>query len=383
VNEFEVLIIGGGPAGAAAALNLAPSRHTVVVDARTEYSQRIGESLPPVAGRLFSDMGLLPAFLAQGHTPCFGNRSSWGQNAIIETDFLRDPDDHGWHLDRARFDSWLRDAAVDRGAEWFTPARLTAIERNNNRWVATLATSSGERRYSADVILDASGRSATAAHLLGSLRRIEDRLTCRYIHGREKPTRSSAGFSYIQATKAGWWYTAPLPNRGRVLAFHTDADLPAARLGNPESLIARALEVPGLAELLTECEFAPNSNCGFTAAHSAVLKPSAGDSWVAAGDAAMSFDPLSGQGLLNALFTGLSAARAIESHFAGSPTAFIEYEQTLTNIWSIYRQRLGDWYYAENRWPHATFWRRRRTKVLAALARASPATVGHNASPLI
>ena len=110
----EVLILGGGPAGAIAALNLAPMRRVVLVERREQPAPRIGEALPPAARRLLTDMGLIDEFVAQGHAPCYGNRSIWGQIAPAETDFVRDPDGHGWHLDRARFDTWLR--RVGRGA---------------------------------------------------------------------------------------------------------------------------------------------------------------------------------------------------------------------------------------------------------------------------
>ena len=73
-----VLILGAGPAGSVAALNLAPSRRVIAVERRMGASPRIGEALPPAARRLMTDMGLLDAFLRERHMPCYGNRSVWG-----------------------------------------------------------------------------------------------------------------------------------------------------------------------------------------------------------------------------------------------------------------------------------------------------------------
>jgi 2-polyprenyl-6-methoxyphenol hydroxylase-like FAD-dependent oxidoreductase len=101
VREVEVLIIGAGPAGAVTALNLARSRRVAVVERKAEAILRIGESLVPAARRLLQDMGLLESFLSQGHEPWHGKRAVWGGPVPEETDFLRDPDGHGWHLDRA------------------------------------------------------------------------------------------------------------------------------------------------------------------------------------------------------------------------------------------------------------------------------------------
>jgi 2-polyprenyl-6-methoxyphenol hydroxylase-like FAD-dependent oxidoreductase len=93
--EFDIVIVGAGPAGAVAALNLAPTRRVLLVERRADNAPRIGEALPPAARRLLSDMGLLEAFLAEGHLPCYGNRTIWGDVAVRETDFLCDADGHG------------------------------------------------------------------------------------------------------------------------------------------------------------------------------------------------------------------------------------------------------------------------------------------------
>src|SRR5260370_12826946 len=136
--NVDVLGVGSGPAGAPAALNLAPTHDVLLIDFRqfTDSASNVpvGESLPPAARRLLTDMGLFESFLEQGHVPCYGNRSVWGGAHPIETDFLRDPDGHGWHLDRNRFDAWLRWAAVNRGATLHAPARLKAIARQTGLW---------------------------------------------------------------------------------------------------------------------------------------------------------------------------------------------------------------------------------------------------------
>ena len=128
--QADILVVGAGPAGATAALNLAPVRRVVMVERRAEDQPRIGESLPPAARRLLADMGLLGAFEREGHAPYYGNRSVWGAPELDETDFLRDPDGHGWHLDRVQFDAWLRRVAVGRGARMLCPARIESIEQD-------------------------------------------------------------------------------------------------------------------------------------------------------------------------------------------------------------------------------------------------------------
>lgn len=361
MRAAEVLIVGAGPAGASAALNLAPFRQVVLVERRAEPAERIGESLVPAARRLFRDMGLLESFLSEGHEPWHANRSVWGGPAPRETDFLRDPEGPGWHLDRARFERWLRDVARRRGAELWCPATLMKVERDGRRWRALLETASGRAELTADFLIDAGGRAAPLARRLGGETRVFDRLVCAWAYARDRNTRGR-GLTYVEAVEDGWWYTAPLPGRRRVLAFHTDADLPAARAARAhEGLLRLAREVEGLSALLAGVGFEAETECTMTAAHGAVLEPCAGEGWLAAGDAAASFDPLSSQGLLHALFTGLAAAEAADRLLRGDARALTEYQQTMRGIVGAYRRHLSEHYAAEGRWPGAPFWRRRRS----------------------
>src|SRR6266536_898112 len=361
-REVDVLVVGAGSAGATAALNLAPTRQVAVVDLRSDPLARIGESLPPAARRLLSDMGLWESFQAEGHSPWYGNRARWGTTAPFETDFLRDPDGHGWHLDRARFEVWLRGIAVDRGAALLAPARLKSIHREGERWRALLETATGSVDLAAHLVIDAGGRAAPVAHCLGARRQVQDRLVCGYLYGTVTAPGRGAGFTYIEAAEDGWWYTAPVPGGRRVLAFHTDADLPEARLAaNPKSLLECAAAHRDLAAVLSESCFTPTGQFGFTAAHSAVLQPVAGPRWFGAGDAALSFDPLSAQGLLNALFTGLAASEAADRYLSGGREALPEYLHTLQRVQEAYRRHLIHWYGAETRWSNSLFWQRRQS----------------------
>lgn len=345
----EVLILGGGPAGAIAALNLAPMRRVVLVERRELPAPRIGEALPPAARRLLTDMGLIDEFVAQGHAPCYGNRSIWGQIAPAETDFVRDPDGHGWHLERTRFDAWLRRVAVARGAMLLMPSRLVAVKRGGDGWQVKITTSRAEEIVSAPFAIDAGGRAAPLARRIGVRRRVSDRLVCGWVCGSADPMAFGAGQSVVEAVEDGWWYTAPMPNGRRVLAFFTDADLPAARIAHDsERVVEHAVAAGEIHTILVKSEFAAMGG-GFTAAHSSVLEPCGGVGWLAAGDASMSFDPLSSQGLLHALFGGLAAAEATNSWLAGDDDAVLRYRRVMNSIQQAYRRHFDFYYASETR----------------------------------
>lgn len=366
--DVDVFVVGAGPAGITAALNLAPSRRVALADLHAEPCLRIGESLLPAARRLLTDMGLWERFLGERHAPWYHNRAVWGSAEAYETDFVRDPEGHGWHLDRARFESWLRHIAVERGTILLAPARLLAINHCNGAWRICLDTPSGRREAVSRFLVDAGGRGVPVASRLGARRRVEDRLVCRYVYGTDRTPESSAGSTFVEAAEEGWWYTAPLAGGRRVMAFHTDADLPAAHaLSDPKMLLERAGAQHELGSVLSDSGFVPGTEFGVTAAHSAILVPFAGSGWCATGDAALSFDPLSSQGLLNALFTGLAAAEAVDSSLSGG-SDLADYCRALHNIYDVYRQHLAHCYGAERRWTKAPFWQRRVNAVLGSLS---------------
>jgi flavin-dependent dehydrogenase len=360
MDSVDVVVIGAGPAGSTAALNLAPTRQVVLVERRVDNLQRTGEALPPVARRLFADMGLLTEFLAEDHLPCYGNRSVWGTDEAIETDFLRDLDGHGWHLDRTRFDDWLRRAAVRRGATLLMPARFDAIERDGARWRVRVTRENGPVELSAAVVVDCGGRRAPVARRLGAQRQnAGERLVCAWVLGTGRSEKRSAGFSVVEAVEDGWWYTAPVPGRRRLIAFFTDADLFAKRLlGESAALVRRAIATCQIGLLMEETAFSPRQS-GLTAAHHSFLDACSGPGWIAAGDASISFDPISSQGLLHALFSGLSAAEVANRYLTGEPNALDLYQRVIDDIKHVYSRRVAVYYSTETRWTAAPFWSRR------------------------
>jgi len=104
-------------------------------------------------------MGLWDSFQDEGHSPCHGNRSVWGSPHPIETDFVCDPDGHGWHVDRARFDLWLRGVAVERGATLMAPGQLESIDWDGDCWRARVVVADGPIELIARVAIDAGGTS--------------------------------------------------------------------------------------------------------------------------------------------------------------------------------------------------------------------------------
>ncbi|QGZ37781.1 flavin-dependent dehydrogenase [Pseudoduganella flava] len=357
--DADVAVIGAGPAGCALALNLAPFHRVIVVDKGSAARRRVGESLPAAGGRLLRDMGLADEFLAQGHTPCHVMRSSWGEGEVVEQDALRNLDGHGWHLDRARFDAWLVEVAARRGAATLRDTRLLGVRGAPGHWKLDLARAGRPVRVRARALVDASGRDGVLARHVGGRRAPAGKLICGWVFGHDDGR--AAGIAELHAEAEGWWYSAALPARRRLLAFYSDADLPAARAAHSASgLLMRMANVPQLRALLVDHRFAADGDHGFCAAHGAALEQPAGDGWLAVGDAALAFDPLSSQGLFNALYTGLAGAEALHRHLQGDLAALPQYADELARVQRTYAARLDACYAHERRWPDSAFWRRRQ-----------------------
>ena len=299
-------------------------------------------------------LGLWERFEADGHPHCYARRSVWGAPEPVELDGLIDPDGFGWRLDRRRFERSLRLSAQEKGAILLAPARPATVERDAGGWRISLDDG---REVETRLLIDAAGRSSRLLRRFGARRRAADRLICAWTHAPLR--REAAEITYTESEPDGWWYSAPLPGGRRILAFHTDADLPAAQMLRDDRLVRRALARPALSRELGDCDLSAAAPARLCAAHGARLGTVAGDGWFAAGDAATAFDPLSSQGLFNALYTGMAAAEAAGKALAGEEAAAAGYAGRLDEIWAAYERRLALFYGAERRWPGSPFWARR------------------------
>ena len=120
--RVDVAVIGGGPAGAAAALALAahdPALRVTVIEASTYDAPRIGETLHPAVRPVLERLGVWERFAAEastGHSDAHGTVSAWGSAVLAGQDFITSTLGRGFHVERRRFDALLIDEAEARGA---------------------------------------------------------------------------------------------------------------------------------------------------------------------------------------------------------------------------------------------------------------------------
>ncbi len=321
----------------------------------------IGESLPPTAQPLLETLDLWDRFLADGHLPSYGNRSAWGTPQLTDTDFIFSPYGHGWHLDRRAFDAMLVDAAQDSGALLAYTTYIT-WQPAASGGVIRLRDTNGETAIRADAVLDCSGRAAAVAQRLGARRIHDDKLVAvAVLHTPGIPGDVDA-MTMVEAAPDGWWYTALLPRGRRIFVYLTDGDLPDVRaMRDLGRWLARLKQTEHIRQVHERFQYQALATPTIFSACSSRLQPAGEEHWLAAGDAAISVDPLSSQGIITAISTGRRAAKAILDAMNQKPRAVESYLAAVDRLAQDYLAQRTKHYAFEHRWVNSPFWRRRIT----------------------
>ncbi len=359
-RRFSALVVGGGPAGAATALGLARRGLAAVLVESSRYDTfRVGESLPPVARVLLERLGVWERFAAQGHVPSQAILSAWGSEALSEQHSLFSPLGTGWHVERRGFDAMLTSAAEEQGVSVHRASRVASLV-GTGPFQARIEGASGSALVEAEFVVDATGRASSVAKSLGSERVAHDRLVG-IVGAFEVPggTPPPASVLLLEAVPEGWWYSVPLPGGSLLVAAMVDAD-DITRSGlRPQAYHERSLG---------QTQHTKARASGLTAPGPLIVRKASterltrivGPAFIAVGDAATSFDPLSSQGIWKALASGERAAQAIAERLGGVVDALVSYERhVLDEFWRFQEGRLSN-YATEQRWPDTLFWRRRR-----------------------
>lgn len=331
-----------------------------IIDKLAEPKDRIGESLAPAAQRIFRELNLcqdLDAKIEQKlYRKNLGMQSYWGSDQVHIVDHMRNPDGLGLNLDRKEFEVYLRRIAEERGVQCLWATKLQSSKYQDSHWMITARAKDLDYKITTNFVIDATGRQSHFARSQGVERTHYDKLIACWM---SLPNTLENKMSTISASEHGWWYSAVVPKDKRVIAFQTDSDIyEKTRFKSLESLLELSKENPHITEILNNSDLSALEFHGVTSANSTKLNHIAGRQWLAIGDAAISFDPLSSQGMFNAMACAMQLKHLIMKVGFGEVLTQ-HYSTQIDSIWRSYLQHKDIFYRQELRWRESEFWRRR------------------------
>jgi flavin-dependent dehydrogenase len=360
-SAADVAVIGGGPAGTAAALSLLRyTRHRVVVVEGTRYElPRIGETVSAAVLPLLDYLGVLPEISTEHRLEAFSTQAAWGSSDLSTRDFVFTGRGNSWHLDRRRFDATLAEAVTARGGTVLRGTWLRSADFARNTWRLRFSGASGVAELHARQVIDATGRRAIFARHMGAKRLVYDQMVGIAGYFDLGPNVTIPQVTLVESVPNGWWYSAPLPGRLAVATFMTDLDeLRSSQMAQSGVFRRRLSNTLHIATRLAEAKLVDKPRVYPAGSHQ--LSPCLGAAWVAAGDAAAAFDPLSSLGIGHAIASGIQAARIASQRLKGKEELASCFQADIARHVNSFLAQRASYYAYERRWPASPFWSRRQ-----------------------
>ena len=222
-SSYDVVIVGGGPAGTTCGHLLAKKGHSVLIVEKEEHPRfRIGESLLPHSTKVWDELGLFDVFENGPYARKYGAWFDFADGDDPEYFYFGHDNpkrgDWAWNVERSWFDKVLWDAALDAGARGIQNTEVTKFHVEGEGSAATISgvdlkTADGEMHsVKARLTIDASGRLSLIGKRL-KLRTPDPRLNqvAMYAHYDNSTPVSGkdAGTIGIIATADGWSWAIP------------------------------------------------------------------------------------------------------------------------------------------------------------------------------
>ncbi len=350
--RHDVVVLGAGPAGTAAAIRLAHLGIDVAVVERACFPRRhVGICIADETVNLLEFLGVAELFRSSAPWRRALTAVHWGHAG---PQFV---EQRGYHVDRGKLDQLLLTRAGDEGVTIYQPARaMLPTAALEGGYHCDLSVAGVAQRISCAFLIDAAGRRPA---LPGA--RTKDSPPLIAIHA-DWRLRSNPPFDgLIEAGTDAWvWYAQTAKDRATVSVF---IDPRQAKFCGGNSLRAgyeRLLDqFPVLRSSLSSERCSEVGACNATSSHAADV---IGPHHIRVGDACMSVDPLSSQGVHLALQSGIQSAIIVNTILrrpAAAELAREFYRARIDERVALFSRRMRDEYArvaARSRHP---FWQER------------------------
>jgi len=357
-DRYDAIVIGGGPAGSAAATRLAMAgRKALVLEKEVFPRFHIGESLLPYNQKLFRELDLLGELENLGFPRKRGAQFHLGNGSksikILFREGRFNSEHETFQVERAVFDEVLLRHAEKKGAEVREGMSVTGVENDASGVRVTARDGAGETRtFEGVYLVDATGRSNFTAKRDGLCEvdpRLKNLAVFAHFSGVKLDEGERAGDTVIVRVKDGWFWLIPIGNDktsvGAVLPTAAYKEMGAS----PDEALQRRIDsCLEMRERMAKAErlIAARTTVDYTYSNRELTGPRL----IRAGDAVGFIDPIFSAGVYLAMRSGKESADSIVDALTGRRSerrAFAAYEKRVRRSMAFNREMIDRYYTTE------------------------------------